>query len=240
MTKKRLSLLKATFALIIFMTGFTVGFITDRRYRNSAPALPEGFVYLSETVPDAILEIRYFSTYNFLGVRVDSYLAPTAILSKQAAAALKNANDDLLQLGYTVKVFDAYRPQRAVDHFMRWVKDESDVSAKEYFYPDIEKNRLFPEGYIAARSGHSRGSTVDLTIIDMRTGKELDMGSPFDFFGQISHHETNIITQEQANNRLILKSAMGNAGFKSYNEEWWHYTLSDEPFPDTYFNFPVK
>jgi len=205
-----------------------------------AAGLPDGFVYVTDVVPDVILEIRYYSTYNFLGVRVDDYLSPVAIMTEQAAAALKQASDGLREQGYAVKVFDVYRPQGAVDHFVRWAEDVNDVLTKEYFYPDVEKNRLFIDGYIAARSGHSRGSTIDLTIIDMRTGKEVDMGTPFDFFGLASHHGTNLITDEQARNRLILKNAMESAGFRRYDEEWWHYTLNDEPFPDTYFKFPVK
>ena len=204
------------------------------------PGLPEGFVYVADIVPDVILEIRYYSTYNFLGARVDDYLSPVAILSEEAAAALKQASGNLRKQGYAVKVFDAYRPQGAVDHFVRWAKNENDVLTKEYFYPDVEKSRLIPDGYIAERSGHSRGGTVDLSIVDMRTGKEMDMGSPFDFFGPLSHHGTKLITDEQTKNRSILKNAMEQAGFKPYNEEWWHYTLIDEPFPDTYFKFPVR
>ena len=202
--------------------------------------LPDGFVYVTETVPDVILEIRYFSTYNFIGTRVDDYLAPIAILSEQAANALKQVNDDLRAKGYVLKIFDAYRPQGAVDHFVRWAADPNDRRTQEYFYPDLEKKRLLPENYIMERSSHSRGSTVDLTLVEMRTGKELDMGSPFDFFGILSHHGTSLITEKQSNNRRVLKNAMEKAGFKPYDEEWWHYTLINEPFPETYFRFPVK
>jgi D-alanyl-D-alanine dipeptidase len=207
---------------------------------KKSETLNEGFVYVTDIIQDAILEIRYYSTYNFLGTRVDDYLSPVAIISKEAADALKLANDDLRSQGYAIKVFDAYRPQGAVDHFVRWAQDEKDILMKEYFYPDIEKDRLFPEGYIAERSSHSRGSTVDLTIIDMKTGKEVDMGSPFDFFGSISNHGTDLITYEQTNNRLILKTSMEKAGFMHYEQEWWHYTLVDEPYPDAFFSFPVR
>jgi len=210
------------------------------RGNQTAGILPDGFVYITDAVPDVILEIRYYSTYNFVGARVDDYVSPAAIMTKEAAAALKKVNDDLRARGYAIKIFDAYRPQGAVNHFMRWAADEADILTKEYFYPDIDKKRLFPEGYIAERSGHSRGSTIDLTIIDMKTGKETDMGGPFDFFGEISHHETTLITKSQADNRLILKNAMEKAGFKPYAEEWWHYTFINEPYPDTYFDFPVK
>ncbi len=199
----------------------------------------EGFVYVTDVVPDAILEVRYYSTYNFVGARVDGYKAPTVILSAQAADALKKVNVALQAQGYTLKIFDAYRPQTAVAHFVRWAKDIKDTKRKEAFYPQVDKSKLFELGYIAEKSGHSRGSTVDLTIVDMKTGKEVDMGSPFDFFGPISHHGTNLITPEQTKNREILKSAMTGNGFKPYDEEWWHYTLKNEPYPDTYFDFPV-
>ena len=208
---------------------------------GEAPAgLPEGFVYLAEAVPDVILEIRYYSSYNFLGTRVDDYLVPVAIISSEAAAALAVAEANLRAQGYVVKVFDAYRPQGAVDHFVRWAEDHGDVLTKAYFYPDLAKDRLFPEGYIAERSGHSRGSTIDLTIVDMQTGKELDMGTPFDFFGTASHHGSDLVDAEQTANRLILRAAMEGAGFVAYEEEWWHYTLAGEPYPDTYFDFVVR
>lgn len=231
--KKRLTLLPVLFlfALLSCYSGNAAA---------EAPRVPhEGFVYLTDVVPDAILEIRYYSTYNFLGARVDGYNAPIAILSAPAAAALKKASDDLRGQGYTLKVFDAYRPQTAVNHFVRWAKDIADAKRKADFYPEVDKTKLFDLGYIAAKSGHSRGSTVDLTIVDMRTGKEVDMGSPFDFFGEVSHHGTTKITAEQTAGREILKKAMLAAGFKLYDEEWWHYTLKDEPYPDTYFDFAV-
>ena len=163
-----------------------------------------------------------------------------AILTEEAAAALKKAADSLEEQGYYIKIFDAYRPQRAVDHFIRWAKDLDDVKMKEQFYPEVDKSKLFELGYIAEKSGHSRGSTVDLTLVDIETNEELDMGSGFDFFGSISNHGTDLITPEQERNRNILRDAMVAAGFKIYPEEWWHYTLEDEPYPDTYFNFPVK
>ncbi len=199
----------------------------------------EGFVYISDVAPDVILEPRYYSTYNFVGARVDGYKAPTAILSAPAAEALKKVSDDLRAQGYAVKVFDAYRPQSAVSHFVRWAKDLKDAKQKSAFYPEVDKSRLFELGYIAEKSGHSRGSTVDLSIVNMKTGREVDMGSPFDFFGPISHHGTPLITPEQTANREILKKAMLAHGFKLYDEEWWHYTLANEPYPNTYFDFPV-
>ena len=198
------------------------------------------FVLVSEAVPDAIMEIRYYSTYNFIGERIDGYEQPIALLTKEAAKALREVSDDLVQKGYRLKIYDAYRPQMAVDHFVRWAKDVDDVRMKEYFYPELEKDQLFPQGYIYERSGHTRGSTVDLTLFDMSAGKEVDMGGTFDYFGERSHPDYRDITEEQYNNRMILREAMMAHGFDPLPEEWWHFTLKDEPFPDTYFTFPVS
>lgn len=198
------------------------------------------FVLLSEAVPDAILEIRYYSTYNFVGDRIDGYEEPLAMLTKEAAAALKEVSDELVAKGYRLKIYDAYRPQKAVTNFVEWAKDADDTRMKEYFYPDLDKSVLFPQGYIAEHSGHSRGSTVDLTLFDMKTEKEVDMGGTFDFFGEKSHPDYTNITEEQYANRMILRDAMLAHGFKPLAEEWWHFTLENEPYPDTYFTFPVN
>ncbi len=198
------------------------------------------FVLLSDAVPDAILEIRYYSTYNFVGRRIDGYEEPLALLTKEAASALKEVSDELVEKGYRLKIFDAYRPQMAVTDFMNWALDADDTRMKEYFYPDLDKDVLFPQGYINEHSGHSRGSTVDLTLFDMTTEKEVDMGGTFDYFGELSHPDYKDITEEQYNNRMILREAMLSHGFKPLPEEWWHFTLEDEPYPDTYFTFPVS
>ena len=198
------------------------------------------FVLLSEAVPDAILEIRYYSTYNFVGERIDGYEQPVALLTKEAAAALRKVSDDLVSRGYRLKIYDAYRPQTAVSHFMRWALDFEDARMKAYFYPELEKDQLFPQGYIAEHSGHSRGSTVDLTLFDMTTEKEADMGGTFDYFGELSHPDYRDITEEQYANRMILRETMMAHGFKPLAEEWWHFTLENEPYPDTYFTFPVS
>lgn len=198
------------------------------------------FVLLSEAVPDAILEIRYYSTYNFVGDRIEGYEEPVALLTKEAAAALKAVSDDVMAKGYRLKIYDAYRPQMAVTNFVEWAQDTDDTRMKEYFYPDLEKDVLFPQGYIAEHSGHSRGSTVDLTLFDMTTEKEVDMGGTFDFFGEQSHPDYTGITEEQYANRMILREAMLAHGFKPLAEEWWHFTLEDEPYTDTYFTFPVN
>ena len=198
------------------------------------------FVLLSEAVPDAILEIRYYSTYNFVGERINGYERPVAYLTKKAAAALREVSDELVEKGYRLKIFDAYRPQRAVNHFAEWAKDVDDTKMKEYFYPEEDKSVLFEKGYINAKSGHSRGSTIDLTLFDMKTEKEVDMGGTFDYFGLKSHPDYKGVTPRQYENRMILREAMMNHGFKPLVEEWWHFTLKDEPYPDTYFDFPVK
>ena len=210
------------------------------------------FAAITDVVPDAILEIRYYSTYNFVGSRIDGYMAPTALLTREAADSLKAASDDLNAQGYRIKIYDAYRPQMAVSHFVRWGKDLNDTTMKPYFYPNVDKSRLFELGYIAEKSGHSRGSTVDLTLVNMATGKEIDMGGVFDWFGKESHpgcggnpetmeyRPNDTITAEQFNNRMILRTAMMRHGFKPLDCEWWHFTLKNEPFPDTYFTFPVK
>lgn len=206
---------------------------------KSAAVPHPGFVYLTDVIPDISLDMRYYGTNNFIGDRVDGYAAPVAILSAKAAEGLKRAGDILRAQGYGLKIFDAYRPQSAVDHFVRWARDTRDTRQKAAFYPEVDKSKLFVLGYIARKSGHSRGSTVDLTLVELRTGKEVDMGSPFDFFGPVSHHGTSLITPEQTANREILKKAMTAGGFVPYSREWWHYTLAAEPYPTAYFNFPV-
>ena len=230
--------------------------------KEKAP-LPEednsDFVAITDVVPDVILEIRYYGTYNFVGARIDGYLQPTALLTKEAADSLKAVSDDLIQQGYRIKIFDAYRPQMGVDHFVRWAADLGDTAMKPYFYPDLDKSVLFEQDYIMAKSGHTRGSTVDLTLFDMTTEREVDMGATFDWFGVESHPDFcgnpetgeytgdnsaspagRSITAVQFANRMILRRAMLAHGFKPLDSEWWHFTLKNEPYPDTYFTFPVK
>ena len=217
------------------------------------------FVTLTDVVPDAILEIRYFGTYNFVGTRIDGYLEPTALLTREAADSLQAVSRDVMAQGYRLKIYDAYRPQKGVDHFVRWSVDIPDTLMKPYFYPDLDKSVLFAQEYIMEKSGHTRGSTVDLTLFDMNTEKEVDMGGTFDWFGPESHPDFcgnpdtgeymgdngkspqgRSITATQFTNRIILRQAMLRHGFKPLDSEWWHFTLKHEPFPDTYFTFPVK
>ena len=198
------------------------------------------FVAITDVVPDAILEIRYYSTYNFVGERIDGYEAPIALMTREAADSLRAVSDDLRRHGgYRLKIWDAYRPQRAVNHFIRWAENLQDTAMKRIFYPMVDKSLLFEQNYILARSGHSRGSTVDLTLIDEATGKELDMGSPFDWFGNESHPDYPCKLYRQSENRLVLRTAMLRHGFLPIDSEWWHFTLANEPYPDTYFDFPI-
>ena len=209
-------------------------------YRNDPAMDPSGFVVLSDYVPQIIQEIRYYSTYNFIGERIDGYEEPCALLSREAARALKSAANELNVQGYRLKVFDAYRPACAVKHFVLWGIEDQDIRMKPYFYPDLEKQELFAQGYIAKQSSHSRGSAVDLTLLDMQTGKELDMGSPFDLFSEISHPDSRAVTEEQYENRMLLQHVMIRSGFRPIGCEWWHFSLQEEPYPDTYFSFPVS
>lgn len=200
----------------------------------------KGFVYLDEVIPDAEYDLRYYTGDNFIGERIDGYNGPFAILTLRAARALKKANDDLGTQGYRLKIIDAYRPQKAVNHFARWSKDPLDIEMKERFYPGVDKRNLFKQGYLSSKSGHSRGSTVDLTLVYKKTGEEVDMGSRVDFLGPISAHGAKGLTKAQRTARYLLKTAMVKQGFQPYSKEWWHYTLKNEPYPSTYFDFDVE
>ncbi|SFV68130.1 D-alanyl-D-alanine dipeptidase [hydrothermal vent metagenome] len=197
------------------------------------------FLELKKEIPSIELDIRYYGSNNFIGKPIDGYLAPKAILTKEATLALKKVQKELKTFSLGLKIFDAYRPQKAVDHFVRWGKDLADIKMKEAFYPNVKKKNLFKEGYIAKYSGHSRGSTVDLTIIDLNSKTELDMGSSFDLFGKLSWIAYKNITAQQRANRMLLHIIMLKYGFKSYAQEWWHFTLKNEPYKE-YFNFNIE
>ena len=209
-------------------------------YKNDITMDPSGFVVLADYVPHIVQEIRYYSTYNFIGERIDGYEEPCALLTQEAARALKAVSGELIVQGYRLKVYDAYRPACAVKQFVLWGIEDQDIRMKPYFYPELEKQELFRKGYIAKQSSHSRGSAVDLTLLDMKTGKELDMGSTFDLFSEQSHPDYRGITDEQYENRMLLQSVMVCNGFQPIDCEWWHFSLQNEPYPDTYFNFPVS
>ena len=216
---------------------------------SASSPLPEGFVYAGRVIPGLVVELRYFGNNNFIGEKIAGYTADVCIVHGDAAKALAKVQAELKPFGLGIKIFDAYRPQAAVDHFVQWAEDRSDIRMKERFYPDVDKKDLFTDGYIAAKSSHSRGSTVDLTLISLSpdpsgglssTHQELDMGSLFDFFGPVSWPLSQAVTPEQRANRMLLQTLMVKHGFTPYEQEWWHFTLGNEPFPDTYFNFPVE
>ncbi len=213
--------------------------MSEDKYKDMVTNDSSGFVLLSDYVPSIIQEIRYFSTYNFIGDRIDGYEEPCALATIEAARALKAVANRASVMGYRLKVFDAYRPACAVRHFVLWGVEDLDQRMKPFFYPELEKQELFKKGYIAGKSSHSRGSTIDLTLLYMKTGKEVDMGSPFDFFSEVSHPDYKGITEEQYSNRMLLRDMMLQNGFLPIDCEWWHFTLKDEPYPDTYFEFPV-
>ena len=204
-------------------------------------SLPEGFVYLDEIIPDIRLDLRYCTADNFVGEIIDGYLLPRGILTLAAAEALAQVQDALKISGLELSIFDAYRPQQAVEHFKRWSGDASNLRRKADFYPRIDKQDLFELGYLVGRSSHTRGSTVDLTIVSGEPdASALDMGSHFDYFGPESWADYTGITAQQQANRLMLRRLMVQCGFAPFSMEWWHFTLEDEPFPDTWFDFPVQ
>ena len=225
--------------------------------------IPAGFVEIREVIPDIILDLRYLTNHNFLGVPVDGYKSEKCYITKTAADSLAKVQAELRKFSLSLKIYDAYRPQRAVDHFVRWAKDLSDTLTKKEFYPTVNKTRLFEDGYIAEKSGHSRGSTVDLTIVPIPLPSQpefdienqcecfesvdkrfkdnsIDMGTGFDCFNELSHTENSNLNPQQRANRLLLKSLMDKYGFRNLAEEWWHFTLRNEPFPKTYFDFEIK
>jgi len=229
-----------------------------------AEALPEGFVHLRAVDPTIVQEMRYYGPHNFIGRPIDGYHAPECILTRPAAEALVKVHREAQASGLLVKVFDCYRPQMAVDHFIRWSKDVADQTMKTAFYPNVDKADFFTLGYVAEKSGHSRGSTVDVTLVpadarapqtyvpgrttlvDCRAGyterfrdNGLDFGTDYDCFDPASHPDSAAVSTVARHNRAMLAELMGKHGFKPLPEEWWHFTLRDEPFPQTFFNAPV-
>ena len=214
-------------------------FIVLFNYISTNYNLEKGFVYLSDINSSIIVDLKYYSSNNFTGKFVEGYNSNKAILTKEAAVALSNVQDDLNKIGYSLILYDAYRPQSAVDFFVKWSQNINDTIYKNTYYPNIKKSELFKLGYIAYKSGHSRGSTVDVSLVEIESKKEIDMGTIFDYFGVESHTFFNNLSKKQKLNRLILYEAMSDNGFKNYSKEWWHFTLKNEPF-QKYFDFPVK
>ncbi|EDP69454.1 peptidase M15D, vanX D-ala-D-ala dipeptidase [Flavobacteriales bacterium ALC-1] len=221
---------------LIYLACFTL-FVLGFQDKQS---LPEGFVYAKTIIPDLDIELRYYTSNNFVGDTIDGYKSNKLIITKGTAEKLKLVQEELHLQNLCLKVYDGYRPQRAVNHFIRWARDLNDTINKQQFYPEVNKRNLFKAGYIASRSGHSRGSTIDLTITNGETGEPLDMGSPYDFFGEQSWVNYKDITEEQRKNRQLLQTVMLKHNFRNYSKEWWHFTLRWEPFPKTYFDFEVE
>jgi D-alanyl-D-alanine dipeptidase len=202
--------------------------------------IPANFIYLQEIIPDIVYDLRYFSEENFIGAFIPGYEADLLIITLEAAMALKCVQQELKYSGLALKVFDAYRPQRAVDFFKKWAHNPSDLCKKSTYYPNLDKQDIFPLGYLLELSTHSRGSTVDLTIINLSDGTELDMGTVFDFFDILSATASLGINAQQRANRLLLRTVMQKHGFVAVEEEWWHFTLKNEPYPNTWFDFVIK
>jgi len=213
---------------------------TTETSRNPAPPLREDFVLVTDVIPSIKVDLRYYGSNNFVGRPLPGYNQPKCYLTKDAAAALKRVQDGFERLGFGLLVYDAYRPQIATDYLVQWAKDEADTLMKETYYPSIDKKDLFNLGYISEKSGHSRGSTVDLTIVSLTTGKVLNMGSSYDLFDEKSAINYEFVTKNQKALRLLLKRRMEAEGFKGYDNEWWHFTLENEPYPKTYFAFPIE
>jgi zinc D-Ala-D-Ala dipeptidase len=225
---------------------------------------PDNIVALKEVIPSVILDIRYHGPHNFVGTLVDGYRAPACLITREAAEALGKVQEELQEFSFSLKIYDCYRPQRAVNHFVRWAQDIGDRKTQKEFYPTVDKRHLFRDGYIAEKSGHSRGSTVDLTIVPVPVPAQetytpgqplkacfspaakrfrdnsIDMGTGFDCFHELSHPGNGKVGPAQRKNRLLLKTLMDKHGFANYDKEWWHFTLRNEPYPDTYFDFPVE
>lgn len=233
--------------VVVFMAT-TLLFISQ-----SANSQHEEFVDIKEIIPSIQLDVRYYTDYNFVGQKIEGYNSPKCLLTRDASQALLNVQEELMQKSYSLKVYDCYRPQRSVDHFVRWAQDIDDQKMKSDFYPNVDKRNLFAEGYIAGKSSHSRGSTIDLTVVPIPTPTQeeyspcqpfidnsIDMGTSFDFFDSSSHTLTDQVDNVQQANRIFLKTAMEKYGFRNYSAEWWHYTFINEPFPNAYFDFPVN
>lgn len=220
---------------------------------SGAPTWTQFLVDIRDHIPDVPLDIRYHTDYNFIGRKIDAYNAPKCLLTRKAAEALAAVQEELGTRSMSIKIYDCYRPQMAVDQFVLWAQDLDDEKMKEQFYPNVAKDQLFADGYIASQSGHSRASTVDLTIVPLpvpeqtpcRAGSPcedngIDMGTPFDYFDPKSHAISADVSEEQQANRELLHLVMLRHGFTYYPAEWWHFTIRDEPYPDTYFNFPIE
>jgi D-alanyl-D-alanine dipeptidase len=201
---------------------------------------PDDFVDIALEIPGIVTDVKYYTGDNFTGQRIDGYEAPVILLTKKATLALARVQKKLAYDGYGLKVFDGYRPNRAVKHFIRWGKQPEDGKTKSRYYPEMTRQEIFEKGFIAQESSHTRGSSVDLTVVNRVTGEEIDMGGHFDFFSERSFSDFDHLSIEQSKNRVLLRYLMRSEGFEPMQQEWWHFTLADEPYPDTYFDCVVR
>ena len=236
-----IAIMKLNIVLKSFVAFALLSFTTFNGGTQTEPPTKENFVDLKEIMPNLRSDLRYYGDNNFVGKPINGYNSPKCMLTSEAAYALKSVQDELERLGFGLLIYDAYRPQRATDHFIKWAEDETDTAMKLQYYPNVDKKDLFAQGYISVKSGHSRGSTVDVTIVSLKTKQILNMGSPYDLFDEVSGTEhTESISKNQHSLRMLLKRRMEKHGWKSHSKEWWHFTLDNEPFPNTYFDFPVE
>lgn len=249
--------------LLLFCLGYNIHAEDDDSYISIVDKRPSDIVNVKDVIPEIQIDMRYYGSYNFVGRPIVDYNKPVCLLTRKAALALKKAEDKLIQLGLTFKVYDCYRPQNAVDSFVAWAESIGDTKMKQIFYPAVDKKNLFRENYIAYQSGHSRGSTLDLTIVPLNSkiptypvnsklsncnlnikqrpaDNSLDFGTGFDCFSPASHPDYLAISPQARANRLLLKNLMNEVGFRNLDSEWWHFTLREEPYPETFFNFPVE
>ncbi|WP_372771447.1 M15 family metallopeptidase [Pseudoalteromonas sp.] len=221
------------------MKPYSLAIILSLSYCFSVDAKPK-LVDISEYKSGIVTEMRYFTDNNFVGTKINGYQSAKCLLSEKAASALVAAQSDFLTFGLTIKVFDCYRPQRAVDHFVSWANDINDTKMKAFYYPKVAKKELFSKGYIAAKSGHSRASTVDITLVEKDSLEPLDMGTPWDYFSPLSAGQNPHLSSQVKANRMLLAKVMALHGFKPLKEEWWHFTLKDEPYKNSYFDIPIE
>lgn len=230
------------FVLALFL-GCSQAFSMSPPSDTPLPPTAPHFVDVGRLDASIAIDMRYAGEDNFVGTTVEGYLAAKCLLAEPAAEALVKVQQDLVKQALGLLIYDCYRPQRAVDHFVRWAQDLADVRTKARHYPAVDKSLLFELGYIAEKSGHSRGSTVDLTLVRRSAEGEmllLAMGTDYDFFDPLSHTEVPDVSSAELENRLLLKEAMENGGFENYPQEWWHYTLKNEVYPDDYWDVPVQ
>lgn len=206
---------------------------------SSVSRLPDGFGYIHEKIPTIVTDLIFFSPKNFTGTRVEGYLANRAILTKRAIEALRDVQAALLEFNLGLKIIDAYRPVKATQFLVKWIENPDNVGFSHIFFPKVARDEIISRGYVAKKSEHNRGSALDVVLLSLDDGIEIDMGSRCGLFDEMSHLRYPKLSSQQRANRMLLYQTMKSNGFKSFEQEWWHYRLDNEPYPDEYFNFDV-